>query len=54
MCYEYERLYWLEHAARALREKQKAEETKKKEKATVPPKADAPESPVEDGEPVPV
>lgn len=54
MCYEYERLYWLERAAQALREKQQAEEAKKKEKTTVPAKPDTPGSRVEEGEPVPV
>jgi hypothetical protein len=54
MCYEYERLYWPERAAQALREKEKAEESKKKEKATVPARPDAPDTRVEEGEPVPV
>jgi len=54
MCYEYERLYWLERAAQARLEKEKAEVAKKKEKTAVPAKPDAPGSRVEDGEPVPV
>jgi len=40
MCYEYERLYWLERAAQALREKEKAEESKKKQETKVPARPD--------------
>lgn len=54
MCYEFERLYWLERAAQALREKQEAEEARKKENTSVPAKPDARESRVEEGEPVPI
>jgi hypothetical protein len=54
MCYEYERLYWLERAAQALREKEKDEKSKVKEKPTMPARPDAPDARVEEGEPVPV
>jgi len=54
MCYEYERLYWLERAAQALREKEKAEESKKKQETKVPARPDTSGARVEEGDPVPV
>jgi|AP12_2_1047962.scaffolds.fasta_scaffold421417_1 hypothetical protein len=54
MCYEYERLYWLERAAQALREKEKAEESKKKEETRIPARPDTPGTRIEEGDPVPV
>jgi len=53
MCYEFERLYWLERAAQALREKQEAEGARKNANTSMLAKPDARDSRVEEGEPVP-
>jgi len=54
MCYEFERLYWLQRAEQIRQEKEKAEKSSRPEDRKVPPKPSAPDTAVEQGEPVPV
>jgi len=54
MCYEFERLYWLQRAEQIRREQEKAKKSSKTDEDKVPPKPSAPDTAVEQGEPVPV
>ena len=54
MCYEFERLYWLQRAEQLRREKATAESSVKNDKTTVPAKPREPETGVEHTQPLPV
>lgn len=54
MCYEFERLYWLQRAEQLRRDKAAAENAAKNDKATVPAKLRETETGVEQVQPLPV
>ena len=54
MCYEFERLYWLQRAEQLRREKAAAENSATNGKATVPAKPREAEKGVEQVQPLPV
>ncbi len=54
MCYEIERLYWLQRAEQLRREKAAAENPAKNDRATVPAKPGETETGVEQPQPLPV
>ena len=54
MCYEFERLYWLQRAEQIRRDKEKAEKSSRPEDKNVRPRPSVPETAVEQSEPVPV
>ncbi len=53
MCYEYESEYWMRRAEEVRREMKKAEERLQQPKTAVPAKRAAPETGIEEREPVP-
>jgi hypothetical protein len=53
MCYAYEQEYWLRRAAEIREEMRKTEERLKQQPAPAPAKPKAPETGVEQPEPVP-
>ena len=54
MCYEFERLYWLQRAEQLRGEKASAESSAKNDKTTVPAKPREPETDAEQAQPLPV